>query len=312
MLLWVAASLLLAALIVPWLYQGGRCFAELAGAQARGGVLGWLIHACQRAAFGRYFNRSLLLAALVLLPVLLQRLRWLRRRETPAPAAAPCPGESWPQGLRQLALGLVVAGGGVWALGVVMTQVGTFAANPVQPTLAEWFSKVVVAAAAVSVLEECMFRGLLLGLWLRVSRPVAAAVGTSLVFAFMHFLSPPAEYGIDNPTSPLAGLRWLGGILRHFTEPGFVVADFLTIFGVGLVLAWARLRTGRLWLPIGLHCGWVIAFKGHNLTHVKLTAGPVASWLIGDSLRSGLLPLATVGLTALICHLLLGQASLRR
>ena len=73
-LLWVAASLLLAALIVPWLYQGGKGLAELLNAQAGGGVAGWLGQACRRADFGRFFNRSLLLAALVLLPVLWRRL----------------------------------------------------------------------------------------------------------------------------------------------------------------------------------------------------------------------------------------------
>jgi membrane protease YdiL (CAAX protease family) len=174
------------------------------------------------------------------------------------------------------------------------------------PTLKMLVTQVGVSAVAVSVIEEWLFRGLLLGLWLRVARPWAACVGSSLVFAFLHFLSPPAGYEVADPAAALAGFQWLGGILVHFMEPRFVAAEFLTLFGVGLVLAGARLRTGHLWLPIGLHCGWVIAFRVHNLTHLKLPDGPLGGWLIGDSLRTGLLPLAALGLTAGICRLVLG------
>jgi membrane protease YdiL (CAAX protease family) len=305
-LLWVAASLLLAALIVPWLYQGGTGLAELLNAQAGGGVAGWLGQACRRADFGRYFNRSLLLAALVLLPVLWRRLRRLEPIVPPLRVA-----ESWYRGPLLWVTGLVAAGGVVWGLGMILAQVGTFSATPAPPSVQELLSTVGVSAVAVSVIEEWLFRGLLLGLWLRVARPVTACIGSSLVFAFVHFLNPPAGYAIADPTSPVAGLHWLGGILRHFADPGFIAADFLTLFGVGLVLAGARLRTGHLWLSMGLHCGWVIAFKVFNLTHLKLADGPVNGMLIGDNLRSGLLPLATLGLTAWICHVLLGAIRYR-
>lgn len=312
MLLWVAASLLLAALIVPWLYQGGKGLAELLNAQAGGGAAGWLGRACRRADFGRYFNRSLLLAALVLLPVLWLRLRRLRRLEPTVPAAPPeRVAESWYRGPLLWVTGLVAAGGVVWGLGMILAQVGTFSTTAAQPSLRELLTTVGVSAVAVSVIEEWLFRGLLLGLWLRVARPVTACIGSSLVFAFVHFLNPPAGYAIADPASPMAGLQWLGGILRHFADPGFIAADFLTLFGVGLVLAGARLRTGHLWLSMGLHCGWVIAFRVYNLTHLKLADGPVNGMLVGDSLRTGLLPLATLGLTAWICHLLLGAIHCR-
>ena len=122
--------------------------------------------------------------------------------------------------------------------------------------------KAVWSAVAVAVVEEWLFRGLFLGLWLRVSRPWAACVGTSLVFAFVHFLAPPPGYQVADPTSVWAGFRWLGGILLHFTDPGFIAADFLTLFGIGVVLAGARLRTGGLWLPVGLHFGWCLRSRG--------------------------------------------------
>ena len=41
MLLWVVASVLLAAAVVPWLYLGGKHFAGVVADDA-GGVAGWL------------------------------------------------------------------------------------------------------------------------------------------------------------------------------------------------------------------------------------------------------------------------------
>jgi membrane protease YdiL (CAAX protease family) len=72
---------------------------------------------------------------------------------------------------------------------------------------------------------------------------------------------------------------------------------------VGLVLAWARLRSGALWLPIGLHIGWVIALKGFIMTHHYVAAKkPNELWLgIGD-LRAGLLPLVALAVTVVLCH----------
>lgn len=305
-LLWVVASVVLGAVVVPWLYQGGRQFSAMVAADGEEGVIGWLGAACGRAQFGRFYNRSLLLCALLLVPALLRRIGYLRREREAAGVVLPIR-PSWPLAQRWLlwAVGAVLAGGLVWLLGIVMEWMGAFSGTGTSLQLKQLLAKAVLPAAVVSILEEAMFRGLLLGLWLRVARPISACVGSSLVFAAMHFLSPPPGYVIADPTSVMAGFELLGATLLHYTDPRFFVADFLTLVGVGLVLAGARVRTGSLWLPMGLHFGWVMAFKMFHLTHVRLPDGPVDSLLVGDSLRSGLLPLAMLGLTAACCHLLL-------
>jgi membrane protease YdiL (CAAX protease family) len=44
--------------------------------------------------------------------------------------------------------------------------------------------------------------------------------------------------------------------LEHLPNPHSSLASTLGIFGSGIFLAYAWMRTGRLWLPIGLHIGW--------------------------------------------------------
>lgn len=59
-----------------------------------------------------------------------------------------------------------------------------------------------------------------------------------------------------------AGLRWAVGIssaifaLLHLGNPGAGLSSTLGLVAAGLFLAYGYLRTGRLWLSIGLHVGW--------------------------------------------------------
>jgi membrane protease YdiL (CAAX protease family) len=299
-LLWVVSAMVLAAVLAPWIYQGGKAFAEYAAARRMAGIGGLFGEACQRAEFGRFYNRSLLLAVLLLLPLLLRRLRHLRR--TGGALLASGPPLAWQTGVFQGVVGWLVASAVVCGLGMGAEWLGVFTTQPVMPALSAMLTQALIPAVGVSVLEEGVFRGVLLGLWLRVARPWAACIGSSLVFAFLHFLEPPLAAGMVDASSAAAGFQLLGWILWQFTEPMFFVADFLTFFTLGLILAATRMRTGHLWLAIGLHCGWVNAFKAYHLTHVKAVDGPLNGWWIGDSLRSGLLPLAALVISAWICH----------
>lgn len=128
-------------------------------------------------------------------------------------------------------------------------------------------------------------------------------------FAFVHFLKPPDGSVITDPGNAFAGFELLGKILLHFTNPQFFVTDFLTLFVVGMILAWARIRTGALWFSIGLHAGWIVVFKGFNQFFEQPSSHPLYPWGIGDSLRSGILPMLALGLTAIICHFVLKKFS---
>lgn len=296
MVLWVICSLILAAILTPWAYQGGKALSDLADAKELPHWLDWLAEACGRAKVGRFFSRSLVASGLVLMPFLFKRLHALpgggniSLRKVPARNAA-----------AQVLTGMVIAGVLLWCTGLIMEAAGAYYDDPGHHGK-KVLSKVVAPAIVAPLVEEWLFRGLLLGLWLKFARPLAACVGTSVVFSFIHFLEPPAGYVIANPGSPLAGFELLGKIMLHFADPLFFVADFASLFWIGMILAWTRLKTGALWFPMGLHAGWIIAFKTFNLYHTDAEGNWLHPWIVGESLRSGLAPIVTLIITGVICR----------
>lgn len=309
-MLWVLSSMFLAAVIVPWLYRAGMSLGEAAAARELPAILEWLGASCARAKFSRYYSRALVLSALLLLPLLFRRIRLVRAQSLwTCDKGSPI---SWKWGIAQSIVGCVIAGGVLWGLGILLYHFGAYGESPKPPDTGKIIRAVVIPAIAASALEEWLFRGLLLGLWLRFSKTISACVGTSLFFAFVHFLEPPSGHVIANPAHPLAGFELLGKILLHFTEPRFFVTDFATLFVIGMILAWARIRTGALWLPIGLHAGWILAFKSYNLFYRGVPDHPVHPWWVGTSLRSGVFPMLTLAVTVIICHLALEWLERRR
>jgi membrane protease YdiL (CAAX protease family) len=298
-LLWVASALVMAALLTPWVFQGGKWLAAVAEVRELPALVESLAGSCGRAEIDRFYDRALLFSALVLLPILLRRIRRMRSAGEALVAQADF---GWRAVLAQIAIGLVIAAGFLTLLGVLLDLAGAYTLRESAPRVGKLLSKAVIPAVAAPLVEEWLFRGLLLGLWLRFAKPAIAALGSSLVFAFLHFLKPPAGYEIAAPGDPLAGFELLGKILLHFTQPQFFVTQFATLCVVGLILAWARLRTGALWFSIGLHAGWVLAFKGFNLFYTATPSHPLRPWWIGDNLKSGVLPLLALGLTALVCQ----------
>ena len=69
------------------------------------------------------------------------------------------------------------------------------------------------------------------------------------------------------------------------------------MFLIGWILADARLQTRSLWLPIGLHAGWIFAAGTFN--KIALRQLIVLPWL-GKNLLVGIVPLAVACLTWLL------------
>lgn len=124
-----------------------------------------------------------------------------------------------------------------------------------------------IGAILVGVIEEGFFRVVVfgglrepLGLW-------PAAIGSSLFYAYVHFLTSDRSYewaGFD----PLYGFGYLGRIFKNLLQPG-VAIGVVGLFLIGLTLCYAYHRLRSVWLCVGLHAAWVvIARLAVSATHL--------------------------------------------
>jgi membrane protease YdiL (CAAX protease family) len=160
---------------------------------------------------------------------------------------------------RDLWMGLAIALGGMLALIVVMygfDSVRCFWRYPFEKGVRKALAGG-VGAVLIGTGEELLFRGILLGGLMREMRRASAVIWTTVIYAVVHFLRGGKQVdavtiwsGFERVASafaPLINPEILPGLV------GFVV--------LGMVLAHARLRSGALYLPMGLHIGWVFTLR---------------------------------------------------
>lgn len=297
-ILWLAASLFAAAMLTPHLYDWGKILAESAELKDYPAAIESIAGSADRAKIDRYFSRSLLISALALLPVLIRRVKCLPRD----PQAVDYSLRKFPWGRRltHIGSGLIIGAASLGVLAVVLQMTGAATPKEVELSAGKFFAKALVPALGAGIIEELVFRGLLLGLWLRACSPWTAWIGSSLLFAFVHFLSPPPGIIIADPRAWHAGFEILGGTLGYFANPRFFITTFTILALLGFTLAWCRTHTRSLWFPIGLHAGLVFALKCFSLTMDLNYSSPLQPWLIGVDLKSGILPLVAIGICLLI------------
>ena len=303
LILWLLASLLIAALLTPHLYDVGKDLATSAETADYPAVVESIAGSAGRADPDRYFSRSLLIGALALLPLLIRRIKSIPR--DPATILPPTPRLPWSQRLAQLGTGVLIGTATLGSVALLLHLTGGSESKGEALTASRLFSKALIPALGAGVIEELIFRGLILGLWLRAGSVLSAWIGTSLFFAFLHFLKPPDGMEIADPRAWHAGFEILGSTLGHFSNPQFFVTQFATLAILGLILAWSRTRTHALWFPIGLHAGLVFALKAFSLTSRTADSWTFYPWLIGDDLKTGILPIITLAFCFLACRLAL-------
>jgi membrane protease YdiL (CAAX protease family) len=240
-LCYLLSTLLLGALLAPPLFYLGQHAATLPALRFLG-----------ESDFRRYFNRAILVAALVSFYPL---LRWVGWWDLSDLGLRPDP-HRW----RHLGGGFLISFVTITLLGIVLTRFGVYYWK--RPLPWNLLPRVLVSALTVGVLEECLFRGLFLGIAKRQARPVTAAVFVSALFAIVHFLKPVEDAPL--PVRWYSGLALIPQVFGQFAEPQLVLAGFVTLFVLGMMLAHATLRTRSLWLSIGLHSGLVFGKMGFN------------------------------------------------
>lgn len=116
-----------------------------------------------------------------------------------------------------------------------------------------------IGGLLIGLLEETFFRGALYSAIRRRAHVAAAAAGSALLYALVHFLKPHAlPSGVT--------FDWAGTwsmLLRVFASlfQWQHLDSLLALFSAGVFLALVRERSGHLGWCIGLHAGWVFVIQ---------------------------------------------------
>ncbi len=268
LLLYLVGVLLLGALLAPPLFWLGQAL-----------IAHGILTSLAGFDFDSYFHRALLLAAVILLWPLLRALRVRSGRDLEL--------EKNPRAWADLAAGFAIAALPLLCCGAILIALPNYSLRPA--FLWQKMPTVIVAASVVPILEELLFRGFILGVLLRSCSRGAALLITSALFAIIHFMKSPGLTTPNDSVSWLSGFVSIGRSFSQFGEPLLIVGGFLTLFAIACILADARLVTRSLWLPIGLHAGWIFA-NGlfSRAAHRETFALP---WL-GNDLLVGIVPLS--------------------
>lgn len=303
--LFIFLSFVGGALLAPHLYSWGKDLATAHGPfngdpNFWDSPIVWLAEKCDSAKFERYFKRALMACAVLLLFPLIKSLRSKEK----ATEKQPLPQRINPglQGSKDIGVGFLIA-----ASFLMVLVVGLFSLGWIEfKEELKWgraIQKALTTAIIVSLLEEWLFRGVLYDVLLRQLSVAKAIIGLSLFFAAVHFLMPPDGAMVNHPTHWLAGFEMIGLIGMNFLSPTSFLGAFLTLFVIGIILAYTRHKTGKLWFAVGLHAGWVFPFVCVN--RLTDTTGSGSALWYNDSLREGLLPLITLSITGICIYFFL-------
>jgi len=137
------------------------------------------------------------------------------------------------------------------------------------------------AALFIGFFEEIFFRGFVLQGFLQTQKRWVAVAMTSFFYALTHFLSPK-DFVVEGKVSILFSLksllRFFDPLLYYFDR---VLPFFLGLFLLGVILAYARLKTGRLYFSIALHGIWVYWIKIDS-GFIRPTYLGGEHWFFGD------------------------------
>ena len=287
-ILYLVATVVFGALLAAPLYWGGQWLAGY-------GILTWLAETPLR----KFFHRGLLIAALVLL---WPTARWLRIPNLRALGL-----ESNPRRWQDAGVGFAASFLMMIALAAVLFSLGVvrMRSHP------EWLAlgNIAVSAVTVSFLEEWLFRGAILGLLNRAMSARGALLATSALFSILHFLKPDTQASFQTVTW-LSGFALIPGAFAQFQDPWLVLGGFTTLFCVGWILGWARLKTRSLALAIGLHIGWVFGIMSFSKVTKRLLKDTLP-WL-GENLLVGLGSIFVVLITGVLVAAWIGSTKSRR
>ncbi len=152
------------------------------------------------------------------------------------------------------------------------------------------------SAGVVAILEETLFRGVLMGGLRPALGGAGAVVVTSLLYSASHFLrKPDAPHEVTWTT----GYETLLGMLGTLVMWDRLMPAFVTLFLLGVLLGLSRLREGNVYFAMGLHAGIVFSAKMRGLFTQNGEGVPQGGELMSSWLA---LLVSVVGVIAYYCH----------
>jgi membrane protease YdiL (CAAX protease family) len=277
LLAYFVATVFLGAVLAPVLFWGAQWLVDH----------GWFSFLA-KFDFETFFHRALLIAALILLWPLLRSIR----ARTMSDLAL----ERNSHWLRDVVAGFLLSAVPLLCCGAVVIALHVYSLRHAFNSMA--LVQVAGSALFVPAIEETFFRGLVLGILLRSGRNYMSIFATSALYSILHFLKAPER--TSTIVTWTSGFNSVANAFVQFTDPMLVAAAFTTLFLIGWILADARLRTRSLWLPMGLHAGWILTNGTFNkLAHRDMLALP---WL-GKNLLVGFVPLGVGLITWLLVRI---------
>ncbi len=304
--LYAIVAVLLGAWVSPLLYNAGKALAEVSAAKQTNGPLQWMAGQCRAMDFPDFFQLAVLTSATILFLPLAEWLRGGRTNEIgkigglrlPDGARNVTHGQRLmknPSGPKQAVAGFVGVTAVFFVLAGVLVLAGIFETKAPEEPIARLLLRVLTTSVALAVIQEFLFRGMAMGIFLRAMRPAAALGLSAVLFALAHFLNPPPGLNVLDADAAGVGFELLRKIAGQFSEARIVVGTLAPLLALGGMLAFARWKTASLWLPIGLHAGWI--FVNSILTSVAIGTNRPESllWILsGSTLQQGLVPLAGI------------------
>ncbi len=164
-----------------------------------------------------------------------------------------------------------------------------------------------LSALTVALLEETIFRGVILQSFLQKISKYKAIFIVSAIFALVHlfslghFLKSIKEFAPDG-SSAFDGFKLVATFFLPLKDSVNVVPGLIGLFLAGWLLAELTVRNKSLWPAIGLHAGWVFTIK--MLGRIwKYPSTTTPSWFFGEKFAAtGIFGWILVGLLILIVN----------
>ena len=204
-ILFFTLTIIASAIASPWVYNAGMLLAEVGQSRALNPLLDWLANRCADATFAAFYNYTLLGCAIILAGPFIMwfslsnqsslqpskpwRIRLPTSANTRQNGQALCRN---PKAKLHLAIGFLITGSLV-SISICLLEMIAWFSFTQSPDYWSAICNGVASAIVITLVSEWLFRGILMGIFLRAMRPAMAMVLISLFYAIIYSLLPTRE-----------------------------------------------------------------------------------------------------------------------